>query len=54
MFGHCSKIRVLFNNEYGRIFGLSNMSSASAIYANYTTCNSEEILRNDILNFNKD
>ena len=30
-----SKIRVAFNNAYRRIFGLSNRSSASAMYANY-------------------
>ena len=36
-----SKIRVAFNNAYRRIFGLSNRSSASAMYANYNICNFE-------------
>ena len=36
-----SKIRVAFNNVYRRIFGLSNRSSASAMYANYNICNFE-------------
>ena len=37
-----SKIRVAFNNAYRCIFGLSNRSSASAMYANYNICNLEE------------
>ena len=38
-----SKILVVFNNNaYRRIFGLSNRSSASAMYANYNICNFEE------------
>ena len=40
-----SKIRVASNNAYRRIFGLSNRSSASAMYANYNICNFETILR---------
>ena len=46
-----SKIRVAFNNAYRRIFGLSNRSSASAMYANYNICNLEAILRKNIYNF---
>ena len=46
-----SKIRVAFNNAYRRIFGLSNRSSASAMYANYNICNFETILRKNIYNF---
>ena len=37
-----SKIRVAFNNAYIRIVGLSNRSSASAMYANCNTCNFED------------
>ena len=48
---YCSKIRVAFNNAYRRIFGLSNRSRASAMYANYNICNSEVILRKNIYNF---
>ena len=44
-----SKIRVAFNNAYRRIFGLSNRSSASAMYANYNICNFETILRKNHL-----
>ena len=40
-----SKIGVAFNNAYSRIFGLSNRSSASAMYANYNICNFETTLR---------
>ena len=40
-----SKIRVAFNNAYRRIFGLSNRSSANAMYANYNICNFETTLR---------
>ena len=43
-----SKIRVAFNNAYIRIFGLSNKSSASAMYANYNICHFETILRKNI------
>ena len=40
-----SKIRAAFNNAYRRIFGLSNRSSASGMYANYNIFNFEAILR---------
>ena len=34
-----NKIRIALNNAYRRIFGLSNRSTASAMYANYNICN---------------
>ena len=47
-----SKIRVAFNNAYRRILGLSNRSSARAMYANYNNiCNFETTLRKNIYNF---
>ena len=46
-----SKFRVVFNNACRHIFGVSNRSSASAMYANYNICNFETILRKNICNF---
>ena len=46
-----SKIRVVFNNAYRKIFGLLKWSSASAMYAIHNICNFETMLRKNIYDF---
>ena len=50
----CGTIRVAFNNAYRKIFGLSKLSRASAIYATHNICNFETMLRKNIMVLCKD
>ena len=43
-----NKIRVAYNNVYGKILDLPKKSSACAMYARYNICNFESMLRKPI------